>query len=315
MPDVDPSLFTVIIPAYNAARWIVQAVTSAAQQQPSPIEIVVIDDGSTDDTAALARPLPLVRLVSQANRGEAAARNAGLRTARTHWVSFLDADDRFLPDRHRMIAEYLARNPDVAVVATDALLEVDGAIRGELYDQPFARFAVTDQRSAILDANFLLSHVVCDRERILSLGGFDETLSHACDWDMWIRLILSGGRIGLIETPLSVYQRHDSAMTSDPVRVTRGAIAVWTKALSLPGITGAERLRIDDHLAATRARLERDEMKLSIATGDGRARQLAVRIARSAAQPWQARVKAASVLVSPALHQRLLRRRLSVRTR
>ena len=89
----------------------------------------------------------------------------------------------------------------------------------------------------MLDANFILSHVVCDRDRLLALGGFDESLSHACDWDMWIRYVVDGGRIGLLSTPHSVYLRHGAAMTSRASQVTRGDIAVWTEPHELNSVT------------------------------------------------------------------------------
>lgn len=307
MADGDSSWeYTVVIPAYNAAPWIADAITSALHQDPPAVEVVVVDDGSIDDTAAIAAAFDGVRVVRRANGGEAAARNTGLRAARTRWVSFLDADDRFLPYRHRHVAAHLAAHPDHEVVAADALIEIDGAVRGTHYAQPGVHFARTDQRREILDGNFLLSHVVCDRERLLALGGFDESLRHACDWDMWIRFVLDGGRIGLLDAPLSRYRRHGAAMTGDPVRVTRGDIGVWTKARSLPELTDDERARIDAHLADAAARLVRDEMKRSLVAREGDVRRRAWSVLRSPAQPTLARGKALAVMAAPALHRRVL---------
>jgi glycosyltransferase involved in cell wall biosynthesis len=309
MTDTQGSWYTVVIPAYNASRWIVEAIGSAASQDPAPAEIVVIDDGSTDDTASRAEALPNVRVVRQPNGGEAAARNAGLRAARTRWVSFLDADDVFLPDRHRHIAAYLAAHPDHEIVATDTILESGGKAMGSLYGVPFVRFATTDQRTAILERNFLVSHVVCDRERLLALGGFDESLSHACDWDMWIRFVLAEGHIGLVDIPLSAYRRHDSAMTSDPARVVRGDIAVWTKTRANPELTPGEREGIDRRLVEATALLAREQLKARLLARDPNVRRLALDVVRSSTQSPATRAKATSVVLWPAASRRLFRRR------
>jgi hypothetical protein len=313
MAERDPVWeYTVVIPAYNAAPWIADAITSALDQVPPPVEVVVVDDGSTDATASIAAAIAGVRVERRPNGGEAAARNTCLRAARTRWVSFLDADDRFLPYRHHHIAEHLARHPEHEVVAADALIDADGAVVGTHFDQPGVHFARTDQRREILDANFLLSHVVCDRHRLLDLGGFDEALRHACDWDMWIRFLLDGGTIGLLDAPLSRYRRHEAAMTGDPVRVTRGDIAVWTKARALPQLTDTERARIDAHLADANVRLTRAEMKRSLLRRDHDVRRRAWAVVRSPAQPVPARAKALAVLAAPALHRRVLLRRPTV---
>jgi glycosyltransferase involved in cell wall biosynthesis len=303
-PDPDALPYTVVIPAYNAAAWIGDAIRSAAAQRPAPVEILVVDDGSADDTAAVAGALPGVRVVRRPNGGEAAARNTGLREARVRWVSFLDADDTFLPYRQQRLAEHIAAHPEHAVVATDALVEVGGAVRTTHYGQRGMEFPHTDQRGALLDGNPLISHVMCDRDRLLALGGFDESLSHACDWDMWLRYVLDGGTIGLVDAPLSRYRRHVASMTGDPVRVTRGDIAVWEKARTLPQLTDVERARIDAHLVAARGRLQRDEMKRSLDLRQGDVRRRAWLVVRSPHQRAVARVKAAAVLAAPGLLRR-----------
>jgi glycosyltransferase involved in cell wall biosynthesis len=303
-PDQDPPPYTVVIPAYNAAAWIAGAIRSAAVQRPAPVEILVVDDGSEDGTAAIAAAQPGVRVVRRANGGEAAARNTGLREARTRWVSFLDADDTFLPYRHEWLAAHLAAHPDHAVVAADALVEIDGAVQTTHYGQPGMVFPVTDQRRALIDGNPILSHVLCDRERLLALGGFDESLTHACDWDLWLRYVLDGGTIGLVDAPLSRYRRHSASMTGDPVRVTRGDIAVWEKARTLPRLTDDERARIDAHLVEARGRLERDEMKRSLELRQDDVRRRAWLVVRSSRQRAAARLKAAAVFAAPGLVRR-----------
>src|SRR5215471_1291741 len=88
----------VVIPAHNAARWIGRALTSVFQQTYRPAEIIVVDDGSSDDTAVLAGEFSEVRVVSQPNQERGAARNTGVRSAHSPWVALLDADDEWLPE-------------------------------------------------------------------------------------------------------------------------------------------------------------------------------------------------------------------------
>jgi hypothetical protein len=296
----EPSFaYTVVIPAYDAAAWISDAIRSTIDQEPAPAEIIVVDDGSHDETAAIAASFAGVHVVRRPNGGEAAARNTGLRAASTRWVSFLDADDTYLPYRQQRVVAHLAAHPEDAVVATDALIEEDGAFLYTNNSRPGTEFAHTDQRWNILDRNFIMSHVMCDRERLLALGGFDEALVHACDWDMWIRYVLDGGRIGFVDAPLSRYRRHPGSMTGSVVRVVRGDIAVWEKALTMPQLSSSERAHIEQRLTDAKCRLARHEMKDSLRTGEADVRRRAREVIRNSAQPWPARVKATAVMAAP----------------
>lgn len=115
----DPS-FSVVIPLYNKRDFVVEAVTSAAMQEPRPIEVIVVDDGSTDDGPSLVEGLglPGVRLIRQANAGVSAARNAGIDAARGNWIAFLDADDLFKPGHLKALGDLARRFPSAGMLAT-----------------------------------------------------------------------------------------------------------------------------------------------------------------------------------------------------
>lgn len=115
----DPS-FSVVIPLYNKRDFVAEAVSSAAMQEPRPIEVIVVDDGSTDDGPALveALGLPGVRLLRQANAGVSAARNAGIEAAQGDWVAFLDADDRYKPGHLMALTELARQAPSAGMLAT-----------------------------------------------------------------------------------------------------------------------------------------------------------------------------------------------------
>ncbi|HEV8145511.1 MAG TPA: glycosyltransferase family A protein, partial [Bryobacteraceae bacterium] len=107
---------SVVIVCYNQAQYLGEAIESVAAQSDPPMEVILVDDGSTDNTAAVARKYPYVDYVWQANRGLAAARNTGLRVASSEYVLFLDADDLLRPNAVRAGVECFERNPDAGFV-------------------------------------------------------------------------------------------------------------------------------------------------------------------------------------------------------
>jgi len=109
-------LISVVIPVHDGARYLASAIASAVGQTYRPIEIIVVDDGSTDDSAAIARTVPGVRVISQTQQGPAAARNTGIRESTGGLVAFLDSDDTWLPGKLAAQAGYLAQHPGVGYV-------------------------------------------------------------------------------------------------------------------------------------------------------------------------------------------------------
>src|SRR6185312_11793255 len=113
---------SVVIPAYNAAAYVGDALASIAAQTCRPAEVIVVDDGSADDTAAIAAAAGAI-VIRQPNGGASAARNAGVARARSQWIAFLDADDRWLPEYVERVAAAARYCPDVAAIFTDYALE------------------------------------------------------------------------------------------------------------------------------------------------------------------------------------------------
>ncbi len=181
---------TVVVPAYNAAWCVKRAIDSVLAQRWSDYELVVVDDGSTDDTAdVLAAYGAQIRVVRQANAGLSAARNAGIKAAAGEWVAFLDADDWWLPEKLAAQMALIAREPDIGFCSTSARivgpdgeqLEVwsDGGLHGNILADLFgANAGVAGSGSAVLARRDLLTRC----------GGFDTTLRSVEDIDMWMRL-------------------------------------------------------------------------------------------------------------------------------
>lgn len=202
----DPSV-SVIVPCYNAERYLAAALDSALDQDEVAIEVLVADDGSDDGTMAiLARYADRVRILRQAHRGPAAARNACVRAARGRYLALLDADDRFRPGKLARQAAVLDAQPDVGLVSTGwIVVDADGR---PLAQQGWSREA-GDVRRRLLLGN--LAHpvaVMLRRAPVVAAGGFDESLQVNEDWELFLRLALAGSRWACIDEALCEYRVH-----------------------------------------------------------------------------------------------------------
>lgn len=216
-------LVTVLIPAYNARRTIERALRSVLIQDYAPLEIIVVDDASTDDTAAVAeslgiKELRLIRLPK--NLGECGAMNAGLAQATGRYIAFLDADDEWLPSKLNKQIPLLEGNSNMAF-ATCGCLFVDS--RGA----PFREFGVHPPREprevwrALLAASCVAKPCVVARTSVIrATDGFDLGLRVAGDQDMWIRLAAQG-EVGFVEELLVI--AHDTPGSLTKVHAQRVA--------------------------------------------------------------------------------------------
>lgn len=203
-----PATVSVVIPAYNAAEWISEAIASALAQTSPPLEIIIIDDGSTDSTADVAGRFPApVRLLRKPNGGPAAARNFGIAAAAGEWIALLDADDRWAPTK--LEKQLALAEPDVVLIHTGLENEED---EPGLPD----RLGFEDLWQANRIAN---SSVLVRRDTVIALGGFDEDprLKSVEDYHFWLRLAFSGGRIAFCREPLTFYRRG-AGLSSNTVK-------------------------------------------------------------------------------------------------
>jgi glycosyltransferase involved in cell wall biosynthesis len=199
---------SVVIPAYNAARTVRQAVTSALEQSRNDLEVIVVDDGSTDGTADVVRNLgdPRLRLVSQENSGAAAARNAGTEAASGRWVAFLDADDLWLPTKLETQLGEIESTPGAMAVQSSVYF-VDDRLRVLSVER------CSRSRNGVLDVLRFRdtpaapSTLLVDRQFLQEIGGFDQSLVILEDWDLMIRIARNGGLVN-IEEPLAFYRVH-----------------------------------------------------------------------------------------------------------
>lgn len=256
-PRVRAPSFSVVIAAYQVADCIGDAIDSALAQTAPALEVVVCDDGSTDELGTvLAGFGDRIVTVLKDHGGEASAKNAGARAASGEFVVILDADDVFLPGRLGAIAELACLRPDLDIITTDAFLEVEGRIDRRVYTAAWT-FATDDQRQAILERNFIFGHVAVRRELLLAAGGFDERITRTTDWECWIRLILDGAIAGAVMEPLAHYRVRRSSLSSQRALMHEGAVQTLERALTHPRLTPAERGTVTATLAGRRRDLAR----------------------------------------------------------
>jgi GT2 family glycosyltransferase len=300
--------FSVLIPAYQAAATIGETLESAFAQTLPPHEVIVCDDGSTDDLdAALAPFRDRIVLLRKANSGVASARNTALRAASGEFVAQLDSDDAFLPDRLKALAELATERPDLDILATDAYFEFEGKVVGRFYDAQMP-FPTEDQRTAIFDRCFVGWPAV-RRRRLLAVGGFDESLVTGDDWDAWMRLILDGARAGVVNEALLRYRLTPGSVSSDRVRVLRERVAILDKTAQHPTLTPSERQALASARRSMhhRALFAEAHEALLARRPDARRRALALVVGRGL--DFRTRIKALAAALAPGAARRALERR------
>ncbi len=199
---------SVVIPAYNAAATLPETLDSVFRQSFADLEVIVVDDGSTDATRdVLATYGDRVRVLRKANEGKpAATRNLGVRAARGEYVAFLDADDCWTENKLELQVALLDQRPEVGLVYTgDVTIDERGR---RLSVNPCPAGARGRIHELLTVHNVMVgSSVVARRRAIEDVGGFDEDLTSIENWDLWIR-IARGWAVDCVDEPLTLYRVH-----------------------------------------------------------------------------------------------------------
>jgi GT2 family glycosyltransferase len=309
LPAVQAPTFSIVIAAYQAADTIGAAIESALAQTLPPADVVVCDDGSTDGLDAELAPFgDRIRVIRQDNAGEGAAKNAAARAATGEFVAILDADDAYLPERLAALSELATARPDLDILTTDARLEANGSLVRLCYTRDWT-FPTAGQREEILRRNFVFGHAAVRRQRLLDVGGFDELIRWTADWELWIRMILSGSAVGCVDEPLAVYRLHEGSLTAQRLSLARGRIQTLEKTARNPVLSNAEFTTVAD--ARRRATLELTllELRESLLGRVRFSRRRALAVALERAYSGRTRLKATAIFVAPGVASRIVRRR------
>jgi GT2 family glycosyltransferase len=300
--------FSVVIPAYQAATVVGDAVESVLAQTVQPCEIIICNDGSTDDLHdALAPFMSRIRVIDKENGGEASAKNAGIRAATGDFVAILDADDVFLPRRLEGLGELASLRPDLDLLTTDSYLVVNGVRVRNCYTEEF-RFPASEQRAAILRYNFL-PFAAARRTALIAMDGFDETLRNVPDWDLWLRMILAGARAGLVDEPLAEYRLGSTNVTSDRARVHLGKLETLEKAKRTFDLSEEDRAVVEAGIEEERRALALWGARDALRVGGPAARRACLRLLRTKGVGIRARLNAAAGILAPRTASRVLERR------
>jgi glycosyltransferase involved in cell wall biosynthesis len=212
------SLVTVIMPAYNVAPYLREAVESVVAQTYREWELVIVDDGSTDETAAIARDClkfdDRIRLVRQENRGLAGARNTALREGRGQFFALLDSDDLWDPEFLESQMQVFARHPETALVSGSARF-LGGPRSGEP-TRPILRGApVLTLEQMISDEAAVFIMTTFRREVVDTIGLFDAAKRRSEDWDFWLRAVSAGFVFRRNWTPLGSYRIREGSLSQN----------------------------------------------------------------------------------------------------
>jgi glycosyltransferase involved in cell wall biosynthesis/SAM-dependent methyltransferase len=214
----------VIIPTYNHSRFLADAIASVERQTVQAAEIIVVDDGSTDDPQSVVAQFPAVRLLRQDNKGLAAARNTGLSAASSDKVIFLDADDLLAPDAVESGLACFSRRSDAGFVyGAHRMVDADGAPISKLKFEEIG----PDAFASFLKGNCIGMHatVLYDRQKIVACGGFNETLRRCEDYDLYLRLSLKH-TVASHPTLVADYRWHGANMSADIMGMLNSVLRV-----------------------------------------------------------------------------------------
>jgi GT2 family glycosyltransferase len=227
---------TVVIPAHDVAPFVGQAVQSVLDQPRVAVEVIVVDDASTDDiTAALAPFAARIRYVHQEHAGQGATRNHGLRLATGNLVLFLDGDDYLLPDTLPVLVERLASHPALDLVQ-GGTRQVDQGGRTLVDEQPWHAAPRFDLETCVRFKPVQLGAMLMRRTWAERVGGFDLTLTRAADVDFLLRLALAGCTMEWVRQPVLCYRQHDHNMTRDAVEQAEGLERVLAAFFARPEV-------------------------------------------------------------------------------
>ena len=212
------SLISVIIPTYNCAEYIAEAIDSVLNQTFTDFEIIVVDDGSTDETAAIMKRYgDKVRYIRQKNNGPAVARNLGINTARGEFIAFLDADDIWHPEKLEIQHHYLEEHTECALVYANCSTFTETGLKTAAYDGTHRKVYSGNIFDRLYRRNFIACISVMLRKECLETTGlfpehFDKATSE--DWHLWLRIAYHFP-IGCIDQPLAKYRWKESSLTGD----------------------------------------------------------------------------------------------------
>jgi glycosyltransferase involved in cell wall biosynthesis len=221
-----PSI-SIIIPAYNAATYLPQTLASCLAQTYPDYEIILVDDGSSDETGALARSYPEVTYIQQKNQGVAAARNTGIAHATGDYVQFLDADDVLLPEKLARCWARMQADPALDVVYTNYEYRNHDLSQALALPRPPIELDPGDPLPQLLNSTASKWGVHCALVKASTarrVDGFGLGFESVEDWHFWVKIAALGGKFAYIPEVLVWYRQLSDSLSSNPLRLNRARL-------------------------------------------------------------------------------------------
>ena len=244
----EPLPISVVIPTYNAAAFLAEALESVRAQTRAAAEVIVVDNGSTDASAAIAEEAG-ARVLRLAHPGLSAARNAGIRAATQPWIAFLDADDLWDPDKLALQWQAVEASPQAGLLITDFTEFDSTGVRIRSFFEQRENYQAIRRREVapsivccdsesfqmhFMRGNFFTpSAVLTRRQLLLDVGLFDEGISHIEDRECWLRL-MNRTVVAVVERPVVHTRIHDSNWSSNLLKMALGAALISERVLAHP---------------------------------------------------------------------------------
>lgn len=268
------SVISVIIPAYNTARYISEALDSVFVQTFKDYEVVVINDGSpdTEELERVLEPyLDRITYLKQENRGPSAARNLGIRQARGEFLAFLDSDDVWMPEYLAEQIRHFRDDPSLDMIYSDAWFFGNTPSAGKTYMQlyPPKSRDVTFENMVAEKCPMVFTHcVLVRRAAVAEVGLFDEELSHSEDLHLWLRLAHAGARIAYHRMALAGRRARAGSLNSSRRAVEQGEVRALEKLRRTLDLSTTQRLLLERRIARRHALVDLREGKQFLAEGN-----------------------------------------------
>ena len=243
-------LISVVIPTYNCSQFIISAIHSVLDQSYENYEIIIVDDGSTDNTKEVLKPYieeKKIQYVFQNNLGPSAARNKGIKLSKGEYIAFLDADDLWIPGKLEKQVNFLDNNKNLGLVFSDTSIFDEGGVISDSFlrlkknlwkiptssDSKNGRVFLRNIFEDLIEENFIPTKTVLIRKKCIDeLGYFDETLFSVEDRDMWLRIAQTYG-VGFINEPLAKKRQHKTNIGSNQQLALESQLRVINKMLEI----------------------------------------------------------------------------------
>lgn len=210
---------SVIIPAYNQSQYLVECIESVLAQTEKPHEIIVVNDGSQDETRYVAKQYPEVKYIEQVNKGLSSARNTGIMNMTGDWLFPLDADDKMLENCLKVVSDTIENNPEADIVAPS--FKEFGVRNNEILLMP--NLTIEDFKTA----NRIGYFSAIRKDKLLEIGGYNPKMIWGWeDYDLWFDLLKRGAKIVTIPEVLMLYRVKEMSMINV---ANEHATELWTQ--------------------------------------------------------------------------------------